>query len=225
MAEKQLGARSWGATDTLDFGHGAEVYGPSWMPSGYVPGNYYMNTVRVPNANGTALGRNTILTFPLTLTATVTVDRLWVEITAPNTVDPAAFYRPVIAEHDAATSKPKPVLVAQGGRISMGTGNGGDTTYAGPGCYEAAVGPVTLQPGNYWIGGVIRSSSVTQSGSMRGNPGNYSTFPMLVTNAANPGNTFVSSYYANTASDPIGSLNWIQTLAFAWPVVGYRVAP
>lgn len=225
MAEKQLGAQTWGATDTLNFSHGPEVYGPSWMPTGYLPGNYYAPNYLKTTSNGTATQRNAVLVFPWAVTSAVTIDRFWVEIIAPNTVDPSAFFRPLIFEHDRATSRPKITVLVTGGRISTGTGNGGDTTYTAPGCYEVAVGPVTLSPGAYWIGGVFRSSSGTASGTLRGGGIVNSTFPMLVSNAANPGNPFVSAYFAASPSDPVGNLSWSQGLPFAWPGVGVRVAP
>jgi hypothetical protein len=138
----------------------ASVIGGYFYHPGYVSGNYYFAS---PFFGGTSasstLTNNTVRVHPWTVTASVTITRLFAEFTVAG--DANSVFRIGIWNHNPATGRPG-TLALDAGSISTGTGNAGTVSTGGtPGTYELTVSQA-LAPGMYWIGGAVQGVTTTQ---------------------------------------------------------------
>ena len=137
---------------------GLPVVGPYSFPMGYLSGNYYF--CNSPGANSTStLGTGTMRLSPWVVTSEVVVAKMFAEFTAAG--DAASTLVLAVYGSDAQ-GRPNGAPVIAPGSISTGTGNAGTVATGGtPGVYEIPVG-VTLQPGLYWVAGIVQGVTTTQ---------------------------------------------------------------
>jgi hypothetical protein len=131
-------------------------YSPQWFPT-YKSGYYYFC-----NSNGgtstTAPTNNQVRVSPWVVTKAITIVRLFAEFTVAGEAN--SIFRFVIYADDGS-GQPTGSPILDPGSISTGSGNAGTVATGGtPGVYELTVSQA-LNPGLYWIGGVVQSGSTT----------------------------------------------------------------
>jgi len=136
----------------------AYEYGPQWFPT-YKSGYYYVcNSTTATTTSGT-LSNGILRLSPWVVTKSLPIVRIGAEFTAAG--DAASVFRIAIYGDDGS-GMPSGAAVLDPGTISTGTGNAGTVATGGtPGVYEITVSQ-TLQPGLYWVGGVVQGVKSTQ---------------------------------------------------------------
>lgn len=124
-------------------------------PGGWTSGQYYFMNSPQSVSTSNALGFGNLRVCPALIPQTVAINRLAWDVATVG--DPAATFRPCIYGDDG-TGKPGPLIV-EGGDVVLGTA----------GQFESTVS-VTLNPGLYWAGGVVRGTG-TQPTMRTCNPG------------------------------------------------------
>ena len=154
-----------GTTNWVSLGYSAgpapTVAGQSYYPPGYVSGQYYYCNSPNSSATGT-LGNSTLRVSLWTVTAKITVTKLFAEFTVAGEAN--SYIRLGIWNHDSSTGKPS-TLVLDAGTISTGTGNAGSVATGGtPGVYEVSItnSGISLSPGAYWVGAAVQNAPTTQ---------------------------------------------------------------
>lgn len=130
---------------------------------GYIQGQTSVST-------SAALANGTLRVAPLIVTETIAVAALGAEFTVAG--DAASLFRPGIFADDG-TGYPGALIIAPGS-ISTGSGNAGTVSTGGtPGVYAITIGsPPVLQPGLYWVGGVVQGVTSVQPTLRTGSFGN-----------------------------------------------------
>lgn len=128
---------------------GPETVGKSYVvPSTYASGYYYLFNSLSSSSTTNNLGNNNLRLSPAVISSTVTISRLWVEHTAAGEAS-AVFRIGVYADNGNGWPGN---LVVDAGTVSM----------AGAAAVQEVTVNVTLNPGVYWVGGVVQGAATTQ---------------------------------------------------------------
>lgn len=126
----------------------AASVGPAYYRASYLSGQYYFTT-SVASASVSPAPADTVRVIPWVVTESLTISRLWVEITGVGNA--GSTFRIGIWNHDPTAAKPS-TLVLDAGSVSTETGT--------IGVAEITVSQ-TLSPGIYWVGGAAQGVSTT----------------------------------------------------------------
>ena len=141
--------------------------------------SYYQGNLSV--ATSATLGNGALRLTAVYIPVPCTLQQLFAEFTAAG--DAASLFATCIYA-DSGAGSPGSLLIT-GPTISTGSGNAGTVATGGtPGVYAGTIPQVTLQPGIYWIGGVIQGVTVTQP-TMRTGLWSSSSLPATALPAAN----------------------------------------
>ena len=180
-----------GATGSTASTVDASTVGPGWWPSSYVSGNYYFcNGYGATTATGYG-DNNKAIVSPWTVTASITITRLFVEIT---TSAASTNYR-IGIWNDNGYGQPG-TLVLDAGTVSA----------TSTGVKEVTVSQA-LSAGQYWVGGAAQGGYPYLRA-----PGYWQTNnPPMPLGTSLSGNFITQGYYGYTTAFSGAFSNWPTT--------------
>lgn len=190
--------------------------GANWFPSAYLSGNYYYCNSAGAVATSNVLVNNTARVSPWIVTQSVTITRLFAEVSALGT-NTSVLRVGVWADNGNGVPG---TLVLDAGTISTGTSNSG-TVGTGVGIWQLTVSQA-LTPGLYWVGGALQGATAQPTIRVNNNTGVLPYHQPLGTTLSAAAGLATYGWAQSSVSGALG--NWTgTTLSVLAPRVGFKV--